>query len=55
LAWSTTIPGARALYERLGYIPYGEEPAEWNEPGQDGVVVRYRTVCTMMRKLLRDS
>ena len=48
-------PRAGALYERLGYVPCRDEPAEWDEQGQDGVVVRYRTVCTMMRKVLRYS
>jgi len=48
-------PRARALYERLGYVPYGDEPAEWDEQGPDGVVARYRTTCTMMRKRLHDG
>jgi ribosomal protein S18 acetylase RimI-like enzyme len=43
-------PRARALYERLGYVAYGEEPAEWDDDQPDGSVARYRTVCTLMRK-----
>jgi GNAT superfamily N-acetyltransferase len=45
-------PRARALYERLGYIAYGGEPAGWDELGPDGSVRRYETVCTLMRKTL---
>jgi ribosomal protein S18 acetylase RimI-like enzyme len=47
-------PRARALYERLGYAAYGEEPAEWDAEGEDGALFRYRTVCTMLRKPLCD-
>ena len=46
-------PRARALYERLGYVAYGDEPDEWDTEGSDGTIVRYRTMCTMMRKPLR--
>ena len=45
-------PRARALYERLGYVAYGREPASWDEEGADGSIVRYETVCTLMRKEL---
>ncbi|MEO3752304.1 GNAT family N-acetyltransferase [Streptomyces sp. B6B3] len=45
-------PRARTLYERLGYVAYGSEPAAWDELGPDGSVRRYETVCTMMRKRL---
>lgn len=45
-------PRARALYERLGYAAYGDEPAEWDEDMPDGSVQRHRTMCTMMRKRL---
>jgi ribosomal protein S18 acetylase RimI-like enzyme len=45
-------PRARALYEKLGYEPYAEAPEEWDEDQPDGTTVRYRTVCTMMRKPL---
>ena len=47
-------PRARALDERLGYLPYGEEPAEWDEEDPDGALVRYCTVCTMMRRSVSD-
>jgi ribosomal protein S18 acetylase RimI-like enzyme len=43
---------ARALYERLGYAAYGDEAEEWDDDQPDGSVVRYRTMCTMMRKRL---
>jgi len=43
---------ARALYERLGYVAYGEAPDEWDAEGPTGEIVRYHTTCTLMRKLL---
>jgi ribosomal protein S18 acetylase RimI-like enzyme len=45
-------PRARALYEQLGYLAYGSEPDSWDDDGPDGSVVRYETVCTLMRKEL---
>jgi ribosomal protein S18 acetylase RimI-like enzyme len=45
-------PRARALYERLGYVAYGDEPDEWDAEGPDGRIVRHRTMCTLMRKSL---
>ena len=45
-------PRARALYARLGYVAYAQEPAEWDDDQPDGSVVRYRTMCIMMRKRL---
>jgi ribosomal protein S18 acetylase RimI-like enzyme len=45
-------PRARALYERLGYVAYGSAPESWDEDAADGSVVRYETVCTLMRKEL---
>ena len=45
-------PRARALYERLGYVAYGSEPAAWNAVAEDGSIFRYETVCTLMRKNL---
>ncbi|HET7014239.1 MAG TPA: GNAT family N-acetyltransferase [Streptosporangiaceae bacterium] len=45
-------PRARALYERLGYVAYGSEPASWEQQAPDGTVSLYRTVCTQMRKEL---
>lgn len=48
-------PRARALYERLGYVAYGQEPDEWDAEGADGRIVRYRTMCTLMRKSLQVS
>jgi ribosomal protein S18 acetylase RimI-like enzyme len=45
-------PRARALYGRLGYVAYGRAPESWDEDGPDGSVVRYETVCTLMRKEL---
>jgi ribosomal protein S18 acetylase RimI-like enzyme len=45
-------PRARALYERLGYVAYGRQPEAWDEDAPDGSIVRYETVCTLMRKQL---
>ena len=45
-------PRARALYDRLGYAAYGRAPESWDEQAPDGSVVRYETVCTLMRKEL---
>lgn len=45
-------PRARALYERLGYVVYGREPASWDEEAPDGTITRYQTMCTLMRKEL---
>jgi len=45
-------PRARALYERLGYVAYGREPASWDTERADGSLTRYETVCTLMRKEL---
>lgn len=48
-------PRARALYERLGYAAYGDGPDEWDAEGADGCIVRYRTMCTLMRKSLQAT
>lgn len=45
-------PRARALYDRLGYIAYGRAPDSWDEQAPDGTIIRYETVCTLMRKEL---
>ncbi|WP_035864520.1 GNAT family N-acetyltransferase [Kitasatospora cheerisanensis] len=45
-------PRARALYERLGYRPFGREPDSWNVVAEDGSIRRYETMCTLMRKEL---
>jgi len=37
--------------ENLGWSG-GEEPEEWDDDQPDGTVVRYRTICTLMRKRL---
>ena len=52
LAVEECNPRARALYERLGYLAYGSEPAAWDEETPDGSITRYETVCTLMRKEL---
>jgi len=52
LAVEECNPRARALYERLGYVAYGREPAAWDEEAPDGSITRYETVCTLMRKEL---
>lgn len=55
LAVEQTNPRARALYERLGYVAYGSEPDGWAEEAPDGSIVRYETLCTLMRKDLRTQ
>ncbi|MFD7730966.1 GNAT family N-acetyltransferase [Kitasatospora phosalacinea] len=45
-------PRARALYERLGYRPFGHAPDTWDVEDEDGTLHRYETVCTLMRKPL---
>jgi ribosomal protein S18 acetylase RimI-like enzyme len=45
-------PRARALYDRLGYTAYGRAPDSWDEQVPDGTIVRYDTMCTLMRKEL---
>jgi ribosomal protein S18 acetylase RimI-like enzyme len=45
-------PRACALYERLGYIACGREPASWETEDADGSLTLYETVCTLMRKEL---
>ena len=45
-------PRAQALYERLGYVAYGSEPASWEQDGPEGSVVRYETVCVQLRRTL---
>jgi ribosomal protein S18 acetylase RimI-like enzyme len=45
-------PRARALYDRLGYVAYGRAPESWDEQALDGTIIRYETVCTLMRKEL---
>jgi ribosomal protein S18 acetylase RimI-like enzyme len=52
LAVEESNPRARALYERLGYVAYGRAPDAWDEQAPDGSIVRYETVCTLMRKEL---
>jgi ribosomal protein S18 acetylase RimI-like enzyme len=45
-------PRARALYERLGYLACGREPASWDTEAPDGTITRYETMCALMRKEL---
>ncbi len=50
LAVEEDNPRVRALYERLGYVPYGRAPDAWDVEGSDGSVRRYETMCVLMRK-----
>jgi ribosomal protein S18 acetylase RimI-like enzyme len=52
LAVEENNPRARALYERLGYAPFGSALEGWDEDAPDGTVRRYETVVTLMRKTL---
>jgi ribosomal protein S18 acetylase RimI-like enzyme len=45
-------PRARRLYERLGYEACGRQPASWPYQDDDGVLRRYETTLTIMRKRL---
>ncbi|WP_407553647.1 GNAT family N-acetyltransferase [Streptomyces sp. Pv4-95] len=52
LAVEDDNPRARALYERLGYVAYGQEAEAWDEQGPDGSVRRHEAMCVRMRKRL---
>ena len=43
-------PRARALYERLGYVEYGGEAAEWDQEDEHGAITRYRTEIALLGK-----
>lgn len=45
-------PRARALYERLGYEPYGRERSSWEHENEHGDIVLYETELTKLRKKL---
>ncbi|MFD0020356.1 GNAT family N-acetyltransferase [Streptomyces sp. NPDC058382] len=48
-------PRARALYERLGYVAYGQEPDAWDELAPDGSLRRHETICVLMARDLDAS
>ena len=54
LAVEECNPRARALYERLGYVAYGRQLEAWDQEAEGGSVERYETMCTLMRKQLRQ-
>jgi ribosomal protein S18 acetylase RimI-like enzyme len=45
-------PGARALYERLGYREVGRRPAAWASQDADGNTTLYETELAILRKTL---
>lgn len=45
-------PRARALYERLGYVPFGREVESWSQEGPTGAPELYKTTVTQLRKRL---
>jgi ribosomal protein S18 acetylase RimI-like enzyme len=45
----------RALYERLGYVAHGREPAGWDEEAPDGTITRYETMIVLLRKELQAA
>ena len=47
--------GARRLYERLGYVAFGDEIQVWPEPAPDGSLVAAEHPCWLMRKDLRAT
>jgi ribosomal protein S18 acetylase RimI-like enzyme len=52
LAVEESNPRARALYERLGYLPYSRALESWDEQAPDGTIFRYETMCLLMRRKL---
>jgi ribosomal protein S18 acetylase RimI-like enzyme len=46
---------ARALYERIGYLAYGEEDDSWDEERPDGTIRRYHARCITMAKQLAEN
>jgi len=47
--------GARRLYERLGYVRFGDEDQVWPEPTPDGGLAPVAHPCWLMRKDLRGT
>jgi ribosomal protein S18 acetylase RimI-like enzyme len=45
-------PRARALYERLGYVPFRRERASWRQDGPVAGPELYETEITLLRKVL---
>jgi ribosomal protein S18 acetylase RimI-like enzyme len=43
-------PRAKALYERLGYVPAGREKESWTETDKDGNKFLYETEVTLLTK-----
>ncbi|GAA1952875.1 hypothetical protein GCM10009838_05070 [Catenulispora subtropica] len=43
-------PRTLALYERLGYVAYDEQPDAWDEEAPDGTIRRHETICTCLAK-----
>jgi len=37
-------PRPRSLYERLGYVAYGNEPGAWDQEAPDGSTIKYETM-----------
>lgn len=50
LAVEDNNPGARALYERLGYREAGRESASWDREDAEGNLTRYETELVVLRK-----
>jgi ribosomal protein S18 acetylase RimI-like enzyme len=48
-------PRARALYERLGYVAYGDEAESWEVEAPDGTIRRHHAHCVTMRKSVRPT
>jgi ribosomal protein S18 acetylase RimI-like enzyme len=45
-------PGARRLYQRLGYQAVGRQHASWEYEDDDGILRLYETTLTILRKRL---
>jgi GNAT superfamily N-acetyltransferase len=54
LAVGVDNPGARRLYERLGYVDWGHGAVvgSWEEPGEDGTPVTFSETCDVLVKRL---
>jgi ribosomal protein S18 acetylase RimI-like enzyme len=50
-----TNAAAHRLYERLGYVAFGEEDEVWPEPAADGRLIPVTHPCWLLRKDLRAA
>lgn len=48
-------PKARALYERLGYVEFGYQDAEWESENEKGEIGIHRTRIKLLGKQLKQD